>query len=179
LNLTDTNGKNDTTKFMHAFRAGFSNNNQWLAFLIGVSDKEEKKLTDSKKPVQYDLGLMNLKTSEVDTIKTIQSFTFSEKGDFLVMSKYKAEGVKTDGSDIVLRDLKAGTNQLLGNVSDFSFNDAGTHLALTIDASEKLGNGVQLIDLTNKSTTVLDSDTESYKGLTWHDERNALAFMKT
>lgn len=178
LILTDTETKDDH-KFMHAFRASFSNNNQWLAFLIGVSDKEEKKLTDSKKPVQYDLGLMNLSTSEIDTIKTIQSFTFSEKGDFLVMSKYKAEGVKTDGSDIILRDLKAGTNQLIGNVSDFSFNDAGTHLALTIDASEKLGNGVQLIHLANKSTTVLDSDTESYKGLTWHDELNALAFMKT
>lgn len=178
LNLTDTKG-NTTTEFMHANRPTFSNNNQWFAFQIGVSEKEEKKLKDSKKPVQYSVGLMNLSTSKIDTIKMIQNFSFSEKGDFIVMKKYKAKGVETEGSDIILRDLNAGSNQLIGNVSDFSFNDAGTHLAVTIDASEKLGNGVHLIDLANKTTAVLDSDTESYSELTWHDERNALAFMKS
>jgi len=179
LNLTDTKGNNDTTKFMHATRPTFAKNSKWLGFLIGVSDKEEKKLTDSKKSVQYNLGLLNLSTSEADTIKMIQSFDFSEKGDFLAMKKYKAEGVESAGSDIILRDLNAGTNQLIGNVSDFSFNDAGTHLALTIDASEKVGNGVHLINLATRSTIVLDSDSESYKGLTWHEKLNALAFMKS
>lgn len=178
LNLTDTKG-NDEHKFMYASLPTFSNNNQWFAFRIGVSEAEEKKITDSKKSVQYSLGLLNLSTSEVDTIKTIESFTFSEKGDFIVMKKYKAEGVETEGTDIILRDLSANTNQLIGNVSDYSFNDSGTHLAISIDASEKLGNGVHLINLSNKSTTVLNSDTESYKGMTWHDELNAIAFMKT
>jgi len=178
LNLTDTKG-NDEHKFMYSSFPAFSNNNQWFAFRIGLSDKEEKKLRDSKSPIQFDLGLLNLSTSEVDTIKTIESFTFSEQGDFIVMKKYKAEGVETDGSDIILHDLSKGTHQVIGNVSDYSFNDAGTHLALTIDASEKLGNGIHLIDLKNNSTTVLDSDTESYKGMMWHEELNALAFMKS
>ena len=177
LMLVDNSGETEY-KFMYSSNPSFSNDNKWFAFRIGVSEDEQKKLQDQKKPVQYDLGLMNLETAETDTIEGIQSFSFSEKGDFLVMNKYKAEGVKT-GSDIILRKLSTGTNQVIGNVSNYAFNDAGTYLALTIDASEKLGNGVHLINLATNTTTVLDSDTESYSRISWHDEDNSLAFLKT
>ena len=178
LMLINNSGETEH-KFMYSSGPVFSNNNKWFAFRIGVSEDEEKKLEDQKKPVQFDLGLMNLETAKVDTFETIQSFSFSEKGDFLVMKKYKAEEIKTGGTDIILRSLASGTNQLIGNVSDYRFNDAGTYLALTLDASEKLGNGVHLINLAANSTTVLDSDTESYTTLTWHEEDNSLAFLKT
>lgn len=176
--LTNVNS-DDEHKFMYSTQPNFSSNNNWFTFRIGVSEDEERKLEDEEKSVQYDLGLMNLTTAEIDTIKKIQDSEFSETGSHLVMRKYKAEGVKSGGTDIVIRNLETGSNQLIGNVSAYAFNDAGTHLALTIDASEKLGNGVHLLNLSNNSTMVLDSDTETYKGLSWHDEDNALAFMKT
>ncbi|NIT56640.1 MAG: prolyl oligopeptidase family serine peptidase, partial [Aliifodinibius sp.] len=46
------------------------------------------------------------------------------------------------------------------------------------DSNEKLGNGVHLYDLYSSRITVLDSDTTTYKDLTWHDDKNALAFIK-
>lgn len=165
--------------FMHSSQPEFSNDNQWVAFRIGVSEEEARKLQDQDERMYYDVGLMNLSTAETDTLKRIESYEFSETGTHFLMKKYKAEGVQTEGTDLILRDLRSATNQLVGNVSNYSFNDEGTLLALTIDASEKLGNGVQLIDLTENTTTVLDSDLETYKALTWHDEENALAFMKT
>jgi len=178
LMLTGMNGEEEH-KFMYSSQPAFSEDTKWFAFRIGISEEEEEKLEKEKKPVQYDLGLMNLSTAEVDTFKAIQDFDFSETGSHLVMKKYKADEVKTEGTDIIIRNLSEGTNQLVGNVADYSFNDAGTHLAILIDANEKLGNGVQLIDLKNSNFTVLDSDTEEYKGLSWHEEKNALAFMKT
>ncbi|MEX2605126.1 MAG: prolyl oligopeptidase family serine peptidase [Gracilimonas sp.] len=178
LILTKVN-TNDEHKFMHGVEPAFSKDNKWFAFRIGVSEEEANKLEDEEKKVRFDLGLMNLATAETDTFKTIEGFEFSESGSHLLMKKYKAEEVKTDGTDIILRNLKTGSNQLIGNVSDYKFNDAGTLLAISIDASEKLGNGVQLINLSNNSISVLDSDTESYKALSWHDDKNALAFMKT
>ncbi|MEX2477124.1 MAG: prolyl oligopeptidase family serine peptidase [Gracilimonas sp.] len=178
LMLTNVNSE-DEHKFMHSTQPAFSSDNKWFTFRIGVSEEEERKLKDEDKSVQYDLGLVNLATAETDTIKMIQDSEFSEAGTHLVMRKYKAEEVKSGGTDIIIRNLSSGSNQLIGNVSAYAFNDAGTHLALTIDASKKLGNGVHLVDLSANSTTVLDSDTETYKGLTWHDEDNALAFMKT
>ncbi|MCH2449179.1 MAG: prolyl oligopeptidase family serine peptidase [Gracilimonas sp.] len=169
----------DEHKFMYGTNPEFSSDNKWFAFRIGVSEDEARKLEKQEKPIQYDMGLMNLSTAEADTFKMIQDFDFNETGSHLIMKKYKAEGVKTSGTDIIIRNLKSGSNQLVGNVSDYSFNDAGTHLAVVIDASEKLGNGVHLMNLSNNSTTVLNSDTASYRGLSWHDEVNALAFMKT
>jgi dipeptidyl aminopeptidase/acylaminoacyl peptidase len=178
LMLTSVNGEEEH-KFMYGSQPAFSEDSKWFAFRIGVSEEEEEKLEKDKKSVQYELGLVNLSTAEVDTFKAIQDFDFSETGSHLVMKKYKAEEVKTGGTDIIIRNLAEGTNQLVGNVADYGFNDAGTHLAVVIDANEKLGNGVQLINLKNNSITVLNSDTEEYKGLSWHDEKNALAFMKT
>ncbi len=164
---------------MYSSQPQFSKNNKWFAFRIGVSEDEAEKQKKQKKSVQFNLGLMNLNTAEIDTFKAIQSFEFSETGNHLVMKKYQAKEVKTDGTDIIIRDLEAGTNQLVGNVADYQFNDAGTHLALRMDATEKLGNGVQLVNLTSGNISILDSDTADYTALSWHDEKNALAFMKT
>ena len=173
---TDSTGNH---KFMHGVRPDFSNNNKWAAFLIGVSEDKAEKLEKQKKPVRYKLGLMNLSTAEVDTFEKVQSYRFSDDGNYLAMKKYQAEGVKTDGSDLILRNLSAGTNQLIGNVAEYGFNDGGTKLAVLLDANEQLGNGVHLYDLASGKITVLDSDTNNYKDLTWDEDGSALAFLKT
>src|SRR5262249_18764514 len=57
------------------------------------------------------------------------------------------------GTDLVVRDLSAGTELTLGNVSEFAFNKKGTWLALVIDSAGQTGNGVQLRDM--KTGTLL------------------------
>ncbi len=165
-------------KFMHGVRPEFSDNSKWAAFLIGVSEDKEEKLEEQDKRVKYKLALMNLPTAQVDTFVHIRDFTFSENGSYLVMEKYKAEGVETEGVGLILRNLKTGTNQLIGNVAEYGFNDAGTMLAVLIDANGQLGNGVHLYNLTENTIRVLDSDSTTYKHLIWHDEKPALAFLK-
>ena len=58
----------------------------------------------------------------------------------------------------------------LGNVTQYKFNKQGTHLAYIVDAENKHGNGVYLMDLSSGRTMVLDSDTLSYSQLSWDDE---------
>lgn len=178
LMLTEVNSGKEH-KFMYGSTPEFSKDNKWFAFKIGISEAEERKLKEQDKKLRYDIGIMNLSTAEIDTIKAIQDFEFSETGSHLLMKKYKPEEIKTDGADIILRNLNTGMDQLIGNVSEYAFNDAGTYLALSVDATEKTGNGVQLVNLSTNNFSVLDSDTESFKALTWHEENNALAFMKT
>ncbi len=165
-------------ELMYAGRGAFSNNNGWFAFAIGVSEDEEKKLTEAKKTVEYKLGIMDLTTAVVDTFEFVQSFSFSDDGNFLAMRKYKAEGVKTKGTDLVVRNLEAGTNQGIGNVAEYAFSEEGAHLAVIIEATGKLGNGVQLMDLTNGLIRILESDEEIFTGLSWAEESMSLAFMK-
>ncbi len=166
-------------KFMHGVRPAFSPDNQWAAFLIGVSEEKEEKLKKQDKPVRYKLGLMNLATTEVDTFNNVQSFDFANSGKYLTMKKYKPEEVNTEGTDLILRDLNQNTNQLIGNVADYAFNEKGNKLAVLLDANEELGNGAHLYDLNSGTITVLDSDTTSYKDLQWNEEGTALAFLKT
>jgi len=165
-------------KFMHGVRPDFSQDNRWAVFQLGVSEDKKEKLEEQKKQVHLKLGLMNLVSGKVDTFKNVQSYELSNNGEYLAMAKYKPEEVKTEGRDIILRNLQTGTNQLIGNVSEFAFNDEGNKLAVLLDASEELGNGAQLYDLESSRITVLDSDTTSYSKLTWNEDGTALAFLK-
>ena len=161
-------------RFDHAQRPAFSNDNQWFTFMIGVSEEERRQ----NQNIRYSLGLMNLETAEVDTFKNISRAEFSDDGKFLVMNKYRPEDSEHRGSDIILRDLQAGENQLIGNVANFAFNEESTMLAYLIDSHEKLGNGVHLIDLETRSTRVMESDEADYEMLTWNDQGNGLTFLK-
>lgn len=165
-------------KFMYGVQPDFSQDSKWAAFKIGVSEDKKEKLEKQDKKMHYKLGLMNLETAKVDTFNNVQSFEFSGNGKYLAMKKYKPAETKTEGTDLVLRDLAKSTNQLIGNVSEFAFNEGGAKLAILLDASEKLGNGAHLYDLTSGKVTVLDSDTTTYKGLTWNEDGTALAFLK-
>ena len=52
------------------------------------------------------------------------------------------------GTDLILRELASGQELSVGNVADFTFSKDGNLLAWTIDAQDKIGNGVQLRDMT-------------------------------
>lgn len=171
-------GSNDEHKFMFGMNADFTENSKWAAFLIGVSEKKQKKLKKQEKRVEFNLALMNLSTAAVDTFGYIQDFTFSPGSKHLVMEKYKPEKSKSKSRDIILRNLETRTNQLIGNVAEYGFNDAGTMLAVLLGSDEKTGNGVQLYNLKNNTIKVLDSDSTEYIHLTWHPKKPALAFLK-
>jgi dipeptidyl aminopeptidase/acylaminoacyl peptidase len=82
------------------------------------------------------------------------------------------------GSDLVLRELATGSELLLGNVSEFSFNKAGDKLVLLIDAASQIGNGVHLRDMKPGTTAVLDSAKASYRSLAWHEDFTAFTVVK-
>lgn len=163
--------------FKYASAPRFSNDNQWFAFSIGVSGDEAKKLEKAKKKVELSLGLMNLKTAQVDTVKHIQSASFSDNGRYLILQKYQAEGEK-GGSDLIVRNLATGTMQLVGNAGSYSMSPEGALLAVAIDATNKVGNGVLLLDLEASTTRVLDSDESVYSDLEWRKDSFDLAFLK-
>ena len=168
----------DIHSFEHGQRPLFSNNSEWLAFLIGVSEEEEEKLEKAKKRVELSLGLMNLATANVDTIKHVQSVSFSDDARFLALRKYKDADSKAAGSDLVIRNLETGSHLNVGNVSEYAFSPEGALLAVSIDATEKLGNAVQLIDLEDYSIRILDSDEKTYSDLEWRDDSFDLAYLK-
>ena len=92
--------------------------------------------------------LLELATGAKYEVPTGASFKFSKGSKYLAVKAAKANATaKHNGTDLVLRDLTTGVSQNIGNVDTYDFDDAGHLLAYTVDAAERIGNGVYVLDL--------------------------------
>ena len=82
------------------------------------------------------------------------------------------------GTDLILRDLATGAELNVGNVSEFAFNKDGKFLATVIDATDKIGNGVQLRNMTAGTVSSLDTDAANYERLAWTQKGDGLTVLK-
>ncbi len=63
-------------------------------------------------------------------------------------------------------------------MSDFAFNKDGKFLATIIDATDKIGNGVQLRNMTAGTVSALDTDAANYERLAWTQKGEGLTVLK-
>lgn len=154
----------------------FSPDSKWLAGQVNLGEKDQEKMREQKKEIKNDVMLLNLVTGEKHIFSEIQGFSFTEDSKHLVMRAYNPKDSKT--ADLVLYKLSAGTSKNIGNVLEFAVNKKGDRLAYIISAGGKKGNGVEIFNLDNYSTRLIDSDTTEYTKLSWEKEGNALSFLK-
>src|SRR6185295_16717149 len=82
------------------------------------------------------------------------------------------------GTDLILRELSSGQEINVGNVAEFAFTKDGKFLATAIDAQDKVGNGIQLRDMSSGAVSVLDSGAASYERLNWTEKGDGLTVLK-
>ena len=63
-------------------------------------------------------------------------------------------------------------------MNQYDFDTAGNLLAYTVDAADRLGNGVYVIDLASGATRALDSKPMEYDGLAWRDSSTSLVALR-
>jgi dienelactone hydrolase len=158
-------------------------------------------------PPPRRVELRNLATGAVQSWQDMQSFTFSANSNYIILRRRapnRAQGGRGGagapggstpgaagngrgaggpeaaprGSDVILHDLVTGRDQLLGSVSEISFNKSGDLLAYTVEATPRDGNGLLVIDLKSGRVTPVDNDARVYSRLTWNDAGTGLAVMK-
>jgi len=124
--------------------------------------------------------LLDLRSGEKFTVPNPASFQFSEGGKWLAVRTNKATPSDTthDGTDLVLRELATGATRNIGNASAFAFDEAGRLFAYTVDATDRLGNGVYLIDLASGQTRALASAALDFDQLAWSDKGANLAVLR-
>jgi dipeptidyl aminopeptidase/acylaminoacyl peptidase len=144
--------------------------------------------------------LRNLATGAVQSWQDMQSFTFAATSTHLILRRRApgganaaggrggagaAGGAATEtastgprGSDVILRDLVSGRDQLLGSVGEIGFNKKGELLAYSVDATPRDGNGLFVLDLRSGRINALDNDARVYSRLTWNDPGTGLAVFK-
>jgi len=195
--LRVTNIADGTTKTI-AFGAepAFSSDSRWVAYSIGISEAQEEKLKKEKKPVPKKIGILNLTTGDLSTVDGIESFAFSPDGAWLAMRRTppeKKDSDKKDSSDasevddtpagaaLLLRQLSTGRDASFGNVSEYAWQNVpktGTLLAMTINAEDKTGNGIQIFDVHTGAVRVLDTSASVYSGLSWRKKSADLAVLR-
>ena len=157
----------------------FSSDNRWVAYSIGVSEDEREAAEERDQQVYDKLGLLNLETGVEVTRDDFASFVFSDDGRYIALRRYKPEDKESDGVDVVVHDLAAGTDMSFGNVSEMTWQEEGTLLAMTTDADDQVGNGVTVYDPSSGRIRSLDADQATYRQLSWRDGSSDLVVYKT
>ena len=157
----------------------FSDDGAWLAYVIGISPDEREALQERREPVRNDMGLLNLRTGEQETIEDISSFSFSGDGRHLALQRYQPEEQEGAGADAIVRSLASGASISFGNVAALAWQDEGHLLAMTVDAEDRVGNGVRLYDPESGRISSLDTDEAEYRQLSWREEAADLVVLKT
>ncbi len=160
-------------------RPQFSEDGKWVAYIVATGYEEAEKLREDRKPVPQQAELMELASGTKTTWENADRVAFAAGSRYLAVKKRKSREQRDfDGSDLILRHLAEGFEELLGSVSEFAFNKPGTWFAFTVDAADRNGNGLYLMDLARGTRRAADNDTLTYARLTWEEEGRALAVLK-
>ncbi len=123
--------------------------------------------------------LLDLATGDTYQVPDAATFKFAKGSKFIAIHANKANAAaKNGGADLVLRELSSGITQNIGNVNLYDFDDDGGLLAYTIDAADRIGNGVYVVDLATSRSTVLNSAAADYDQLAWSPKGTSLAVLR-
>ncbi len=180
----------------------FSDDSQWFAMATSLSRAEAEAARRARRPVQTGVRIVNLATGDKVDIPKIRRFAFSgEMGGWIALHRYGPDAApgaapaggraggpapagnaprdtRPRGTDLILRELKSGTEINVGNVFEWNFNRSGKYLALLIDAADQAGNGLQVRDMSTGTITSLDTDKAFYERMAWTTEGDALTMLK-
>ncbi|HXT16417.1 MAG TPA: prolyl oligopeptidase family serine peptidase [Gemmatimonadaceae bacterium] len=120
--------------------------------------------------------LVNLATGDKTTWDDVATFEFNKGSTVFAVHRARAvPAPQYEGADLIVRDLEAGTDRLIGSVNEFAFNKSGALLAFTVDAANETGNGLYVSSLADGQDRVLENAREHYARLAWSDDGSALA----
>lgn len=160
-------------------RPGFSDDGRWAAYFVATGWEEAEKLRADRKPVPRSVELMELRSGEKTTWENASAFSFSKGSRWLAVKKTKSDrDAKHDGTDLVLMNLAERHAELIGSVGEYGFNKPGTWLAWTVDAADRAGNGLYMMDLATGVRRPVDSADQEYTRLTWAEEGGGVAVLK-
>jgi dipeptidyl aminopeptidase/acylaminoacyl peptidase len=158
--------------------AEFSDDGRWVAYFLSPTFEDAEKARQNDDPVLRKVELLELGTGDKMAWDDAASFSFAKGSSHLLVEKRRKDTrAEHRGTDLILRNLRGGYDELIGSVDEARFNKPGTHLAYTVDAADKDGNGLYLVELATGARRALDNAKERYARLTWSEEGNGVAAL--
>ncbi len=165
----------------------FSKDGKWFAFKEAAKNKDQKAAAKTGGRQVFDklivLDLVKDKKTEYEKVAAYEFNGNASSHLGLLMAKDRAAGPSAGGAgakggDFLLIELSTGKNQNMGNINEFKFNKSGAWLALTINAANQAGNGIQLYNIAAKQTSIIESDKATYQSLNWTEAGDAFIALK-
>ena len=181
----------------------FSDDSMWFATSTSLTRQEAEAARRARRPIQTSALIVNLSNGEKVSVPKVRRFAFNgEMGGWIAMHRYGPDAAagagaapagrgagpapaadaprdtRPRGTDMILRELKTGTELNVGNVFEFGFNKSGKYLALNIDAADQAGNGLQIRDMSAGTITSLETDKAFYERMSWTTEGDAISMLK-
>ena len=165
----------------------FTQDNRTLVFStfptkaeVDQAKKDKKKPQDAPK---NGLDIMELGSGAVIRVARVKSFQVPSKGNGVVAYLFEGEaptapGKKTDyGSNLILRDLAAGTDRTIADVTDYSLTKDGKLLAYATNSKTEDTNGVYALGTAKDAAPkTLIAGAGKYSSLAWDEKQDELAF---
>jgi dipeptidyl aminopeptidase/acylaminoacyl peptidase len=196
---------NTEQKVARASRAQFSDDSKWVAYFVAEPVKQnDRSGDDTPRNGPARLELRNLATGATVGWDNAASFAFS-KGSAALMIRKAGAGqapdaaagrggrgggagpgggrggaapARVDGTDMIVRHLHDGIDELVGDVNGAEFAHDGRLLAYTVSAPDREGNGLYTISTASWQRRTLDNNRADYARLTWDDSGSALAALR-
>ncbi|MEP6762880.1 MAG: prolyl oligopeptidase family serine peptidase [Gemmatimonadaceae bacterium] len=128
---------------------------------------------------QRRFELLSLVTGDKTPIVNASSFKFSKGSKLLAVRMNRATPASANnGADLVIRDLANGMMRNVGNVNLYDFDNSGKMLAYTVDAVERVGNGIYLLNPASGETRALNTAVADYDQMDWGDEGSNLSVLR-
>ena len=153
----------------------FSKDSRWVAYYINPPEQEDsggrgnaRGGNDADRPARV-VELRDLDTGETRKWDNAQSFAFAEAGQAFMVQKSSTDSeAEHEGTDLIVRYLESGMEELIAYVDEYGADESGSRLAYTVDGPDGESNGVNLLVLNTRVRTVLDAEREAtYVRLTW------------
>lgn len=157
----------------------FSADSRHLAWSVGVSAAEHKRLEKEEKPVRLRATVLELATGRERSFDAVRAFSFDATGRFLALHGYAPETPEGKGADLRVIDLAGGADMTFGNVAEFAWSEAASLLALAVATGAAAGNGVQVWDARTSTLRSLDASASTYRQLAWREHAADLALLRS
>jgi hypothetical protein len=172
--------RHDTTSVvLWGSAPAFSANSRWLAWTVGIPPEEREKLEKEEKLVRLGVGLRDLESGTERDFEATSDFEFDATGEFLVLHGYAPEEPKGKGGDLRVMNLANGMEIAFGNVSEYSWSETGSLLAMALATGSNVGNGVQIYDAVSGRLQSLDASSSTYAQLAWREDGSDLAVLRS
>jgi dipeptidyl aminopeptidase/acylaminoacyl peptidase len=189
--------KHDGTPVMTHKRASgltFTNNSQHLVFKVTVDFFEERELkrkkTKEANMPKDTLAIYHIPTGKMEKVSGLKSFKVPEKwDDYLVYlyeppkdtskaAKKHKKRDKKNGYDLVLKNLKDGSEYIFNYVLDYAIAEEGASLALVTTGNDStVRNGVYRFDFKTKEFKPIYRAKGKYHQLNWDVQGKNFTFI--